>query len=48
MQVAAGSHTTETSSKTRKVYEALFSVCKEADPNFSLLQEAKAEYAKLQ
>jgi len=48
MQLADHNQTGDASSKPRTAYEAFFALCKQADPNFALLQEAKREYAKLQ
>ena len=33
--------------KSRKAYEDFFELWKDADPDIPILQEAKAEYAKL-
>jgi len=48
MQLADRNQTKDAWSKTRTAYEAFFTLCKQADPNFPPLQEAKREYAKLQ
>ena len=34
--------------QSRRAYESFFSLWKEADPDIPILQEAKAEYVKLQ
>jgi eukaryotic-like serine/threonine-protein kinase len=32
---------------SRKAYDELFTICKDADPDIPILHQAKAEYAKL-
>jgi hypothetical protein len=48
MQLAGPNQAREALSRTRSAYEEFFTLCKEADSNFPPLQEAKAEYSKLQ
>jgi len=45
VQVVDTGNATDASSKTRKLYEALFSLCKKADPDFSPLQAVESIFS---